>query len=123
MSYSKHVLEYFLPIEIHSIDPSWYHPHLVRHTTCNHSAAQRLLSLRYFAQYKETQKEIGHQIMYREVFTLHFFLPLPLLLLADADGAGLEAILEAREDGATDVALLPATDRTLSSALFCENIS
>jgi len=58
---------------------------------------------------------------------IHFFLPLALLsldllslaLLFDA-GAGLEAVdwtLEARE-GDVEVALLPAADFTLSSALF-----
>lgn len=52
---------------------------------------------------------------------LHFFLP-SALLFAEA-GAGLEATLEAREDGAMEVALLPATDLTLSSALFYAMVS
>jgi hypothetical protein len=47
---------------------------------------------------------------------------LPIDLPFDA-GAGLDAVdmtLEAREEGAADVALLPAVDLTLSRALFCE---
>jgi hypothetical protein len=46
---------------------------------------------------------------------------LPFALLLLGMGAGLEAVdmtLEAREDGAADVALLPTADLTLSSALF-----
>lgn len=48
----------------------------------------------------------------------HFFFPFDF----DLDtGAGLDdATLEARDDGAADVALLPAPDLTLSSALFFE---
>jgi hypothetical protein len=53
----------------------------------------------------------------------HFFFPpfFPFPAFA-AGGAGLEAAdvptLEAREDGAAEVALLPAPDFTLSRALF-----
>jgi hypothetical protein len=46
---------------------------------------------------------------------------LPFDLFLDAVGAGLEAVdmtLEAREEGAADVALLPIADLTFSSALF-----
>jgi hypothetical protein len=53
------------------------------------------------------------------ILYLHFFLPFDLFL--DAVGAGLEAVdmtLEAREEGAADVALLPIADLTFSSALF-----
>jgi hypothetical protein len=53
----------------------------------------------------------------------HFFLDLDLLF---EGGAGLEAVdmtLEAREEGAADVALLPAADLTLSRALFYRKIS
>jgi len=52
----------------------------------------------------------------------HFFLPFDLPFGA---GAGLEAVdmtLEAREEGAADVALLPAADLTLSRALFCREL-
>lgn len=61
--------------------------------------------------------------MYKKGDSIHFFLPFALLLLAEPTGAGLEATLEAREDGATDVALLPATDLMLSRALFYKDVS
>jgi hypothetical protein len=51
-------------------------------------------------------------------FQSHFFFPLDLPF---GGGAGLEAVditLEAREDGAAEVALLPAPDLMLSRALF-----
>lgn len=51
---------------------------------------------------------------------LYLFRPLDLLFEAEA-GAGLESFdttLEALDDGAVDVALLPAVDLTLSRALF-----
>lgn len=57
--------------------------------------------------------------MFIIVYTaVHFFLLLDLPFVA---GAWLEAVdmtLEAREEGAAEVALLPAPDLTLSSALF-----
>jgi hypothetical protein len=67
-----------------------------------------------------SRKEIGHQNI-QTFDLLHFFLPLDLLL-AEA-GAGLEATLEALDDGATDVDLLPATDLMFSSALFYFRVS
>jgi len=54
---------------------------------------------------------------------LHFFFPLPLPF---GIGAGLDAVdmtLEAREDGAADVALLAAPDLILSRALFWTEVS
>jgi hypothetical protein len=57
-------------------------------------------------------------------FYNHFFLPF-VLLFAGA-GAGVEPLditLEAREDGAAEVALLAAPDLRLSSALFYEELA
>jgi hypothetical protein len=57
-------------------------------------------------------------------FHNHFFLPLALLFVGA--GAGVEPLditLEAREEGAADVALLPAPDLRLSSALFYEELA
>jgi hypothetical protein len=68
-------------------------------------------------QYKEPKEIVVITSHY-----LYFFLPLDLFLAEE--GTGLEAVditLEAREDGTVEVALLPATDLTLSSALFCLN--
>jgi hypothetical protein len=48
----------------------------------------------------------------------HFFLPFALLFGAGAGVEALDKTLEAREDGAADVALLPTADLTLSKALF-----
>jgi hypothetical protein len=53
-----------------------------------------------------------------QTFLLHFFLP---FVLPFGAGAGLDAVditLEALEEGAAEVALLPAPDLMLSSALF-----
>ena len=61
--------------------------------------------------------------LHNKYTAIYFFLPFALLLGA---GAWLEVVdmtLEAREEGAADVALLPAPDLTLSSALFCWNVS
>jgi hypothetical protein len=69
----------------------------------------------YFDPYKEPKGNRYNNITQYH----HFFLPLDLLF---GTGARLEAFditLEALEDGAADVALLPAVDLTLSSALFC----
>jgi hypothetical protein len=55
--------------------------------------------------------------------TYHDYFFLPLALLFVGAGAGVEPLditLEAREDGAADVALLAAPDFRLSSALFYE---
>ena len=60
---------------------------------------------------------------YKKYIAIYFFLPLVLLF---GTGAWLEAVditLEAREEGAAEVALLPAPDLRLSSALFCSKIS
>lgn len=52
----------------------------------------------------------------------HFFLPLALLLGAGAWLEAADMTLEAREEGAAEVALLPAPDLTLSRALFYSNV-
>jgi hypothetical protein len=59
------------------------------------------------------RKESGHN-----KHTHHFFLP---FVLPFETGAGLDAVdmtLDALEEGAAEVALLPAPDLMLSSALF-----
>jgi hypothetical protein len=65
-----------------------------------------------------THTKAGKEIVIIIPHNHHFFLPFDLLF---GGGAGLEAVdmtLEALEDGAADVALLPAPDLMLSSALF-----
>lgn len=55
---------------------------------------------------------------------LHFFFDFDLPLAGA--GVALEAVdktLESRDEGAADVALLPAADLTLSRALFWEVVS
>jgi len=59
-----------------------------------------------------------------KTFHNHFFLPFVLLFVGA--GAGVEPLditLEAREDGAAEVALLAAPDLRLSSALFYEELA
>jgi hypothetical protein len=78
-----------------------------------------LLPNQYFDPVQQkSRKEIVKSI---ETQNHHFFLPFDLLFGA---GAGLEAFdmtLEALEEGAAEVALLPAPDLMLSSALFCKS--
>jgi hypothetical protein len=59
-------------------------------------------------------------ITYYHMMTLlhHFFLPFTLLFVGAGALDAVDMTLDALEDGAADVALLPAPDFTLSSALF-----
>jgi hypothetical protein len=60
---------------------------------------------------------------YRKYIAIYFFLPLPLPFGAGTWLDAVDMTLEAREEGAAEVALLPAPDLTLSSALFYSNFS
>lgn len=63
-------------------------------------------------------------VRWYRIFHNHFFLPLDLPFTGA--GAGVEPLdimLEAREDGAAEVALLPAPDLRLSRALFYDTFS
>jgi hypothetical protein len=61
--------------------------------------------------------------VFKKYIAVYFFLPLPLPFGAGAWLDAVDMTLEAREEGAAEVALLPAPDLTLSSALFCSNFS
>ena len=49
----------------------------------------------------------------------YFFFPLPFPLVAGTVFEAVDISLDALEDGAAEVALLPAPDLMLSRALFC----